>query len=136
MSDNDLIARIESSSVLRRARETLLSEVSFRADKSARLDPMTILMIISIAVQVIAFCKKRNSDEKICGWIRSARSLPRLRTIRLRRMVDKVWEQQCGDNPEECKNNAFFDALLDYGENATAEELQEIFRMAAELDAA
>lgn len=137
MSDADLIARIESSPVLRRARETLLNEVSFRADKSARLDPMTILMIISIVVQLISFCRQRNnSDAKITGWIRSARTLPRRRTIRLRRQVDTLWEQHCGDNTAAYENNAFFDALLDVGENATDEEIQEILRMAAELNAA
>lgn len=135
MNTEQLIARIESSVALRRARETLLNEVSFRADQSARFSPMLILMAISIIIQMIAICKERNTEERIVSWIKNARTLPRFRTRRLRRSLDELWEQHCGDNPEGCENNALFDAVLDLGETSTDTEIKEIMTMASEVAA-
>jgi hypothetical protein len=135
MSDNDLKLRVESSEVLRRARENLLSEVSFRADKSARFDPFTIIMLISIIVQIIAVCQKRRNPDGIIADIRNARTLPQFRTRRLRRKLDALWEECCGHNTEECASNALFDAVIEQSENATDEEINEIMRLAAEVDA-
>jgi hypothetical protein len=135
MADNDLIQRIESSEALRRARENLLSEVSFRADKSARFDPFTILMIISIIVQVIAICQKRRHPDGIISDIRNAKTLNKLKTRRLRRKLDTLWEECCGHSSEECESNALFDAVIEQSENATDEEINEIMRLAAEVDA-
>lgn len=135
MSDNDLIQRIESSEALRRARENLLSEISFRADKSARFDPFTILMIISIIVQVIAICQKRRHPDGIIADIRNAKTLNKLKTRRLRRKLDTLWEECCGNSAEECESNALFDAVIEQSENATDEEINEIMRLAAEVDA-
>ena len=131
MSTDPLIARIESSAALRRARETLLDEVAFRADPSARFSPMLILMAISIIVQMIAICKERNTEERIVNWIKNARTLPRFRTKLLRRRLDALWETQCGDSPEGHENNALFDAVLDLGETATDAEIKEIMTMAS-----
>jgi len=133
-TNDPLIARIESSQVLRRARESLLSELSFRADGLARFDPMLILMAISIIVQVIIACRNRNSDAKIVNWLRNARTLPRLRTIRLRRKLDALWQETCGK--PDCGKNVLFDALLDASENASDEELSEILQLAAQEGAA
>lgn len=136
MADADLIAKIESSPVLRQVSENLFSEVSFRAGKSARFAIITILTVISIVVQVIALCQKRNSRDAIVDWIKNARTLPRLRTIRLRRKLDALWQEHCGGDDEECKNNAFFAAVMDMSENATDEEINEILRLADETRAA
>jgi hypothetical protein len=89
-------------------------------------------MLLSFAIQVISFCRSLHADKKIISWIKSARTLPRWRTIRLRRKVDLLWGDFCGDDPESYKRNAFFDALLDLGENASDAEVEEIMRLAAE----
>jgi hypothetical protein len=136
MTDAELLQKIESSAVLRRASENLFSEVSFRAGKSARFAIITILTAISIVVQIIALCQKRNSKEAIVSWLKNARTLPRIRTIRLRRRLDALWQEHCGDDPEECGKNVLFAALLDTAENATDDEINEIMQLAAEVRAA
>jgi hypothetical protein len=95
---------------------------------------MLILMAISIIVQVIIACRNRNSDAKIVNWLRNARTLPRLRTIRLRRKLDALWQETCGK--PDCGKNVLFDALLDASENASDEELSEILQLAAQEGAA
>ena len=132
-TDKELIAAVESSDPLRRVREELLSEISFRAPGSAQFDPMLILMALSIIIQVIIACRKRNSDERITDWLRNARTLSRLRTIRLRRKLDALWQDYCeGQN---CDKNVLFDALLDVSENASDAEIAEIIQMAAQKGA-
>ncbi len=135
MSDTELIAKIESSSVLRQASENLFSEVSFRAGKSARFAIITILTAISIVVQIIALCQKRHERDKIVGWLKNARTLPRFRTARLRRRLDALWQEHCGDDPEECERNALFAAIMDVGENASDAEINELLRLADETQA-
>jgi hypothetical protein len=128
--DKELIAGVEGSATLRRVREELLNEISFRAPGSTQFDPMLILMAISIIVQVIIACRKRNSDEKIIDWLQNARTLPRLRTIRLRRKLDALWQDYCEE--QNCDKNVLFDALLDVSENASDAEIAEILQMAAQ----
>jgi uncharacterized membrane protein len=132
MTDKELQNRIESSEALRRARETLLSEVSFRAGASARFDPFTILMIISIIVQVISACQKRRNPDKIINDIRNARALSPMRTRRLRKKLDAMWETQCQGNSEECAENILYAALVDVAERADDAEIQEIMDLAAQ----
>jgi len=135
MTDSELQHRIESSEALRRARETLLSEVSFRAGASARFDPFTIIMIISIIVQIIAICQKRRHPDKIVNDIRNARTLPPMRTRRLRRKLTALWETQCGGSPADCSDDILFSALIDVAERADDAEIREIMELAAQQNA-
>lgn len=90
MNAEELQNRIESSPGLRRVKTDLVDEIAFRADDSTRFDPMTILMIISIIIQVISYCRKRNTDEAIIDAIRNAKTLPRRKTILLRRRLGEL----------------------------------------------
>ena len=136
MTNDELVKKIESSTVLRRASENLFSEVSFRAGKSSQLAIIVILTAISIVVQIIALCQKRNSNDSIVSWIKNARTLPRLRTIRLRRRLDALWQEHCGGDTEECDKNVLLEALLDTAENSTDEEINELIQLADEVRAA
>jgi hypothetical protein len=131
MPEQELLKQIESSEALRQAREKLLSEVSFRAGPSARFDPITIIMLISVIVQVLKYCRERRKPADIIADIRNARTLPRLRTRRLRRnlaeLSEKLFLQDSGTS-----SNLFFDAAVDAAESASDEEIAEIMRLAAE----
>jgi hypothetical protein len=130
MPEQELLKQIESSEALRQAREKLLSEVSFRAGPSARFDPITIIMLISVIVQVLKYCRERRKPADIISDIRNARTLPRLRTRRLRRnlaeLSEKLLLQDSGTS-----SNLFFDAAVDAAESASDEEIAEIMRLAA-----
>jgi hypothetical protein len=131
MTEQELHNRIESSQALRRAKETLSNEVSFRAGPSARFDPITIIMIISVIVQVLAYCRSRRTADLIIADIKNARALPRWRTRRLRQKLNKLWEEYC-NGEEECEDNAFLSSTLDFAETATDEEIHEVMALAAE----
>lgn len=131
MNDEELKNRVESSSGLRRVRAALCDEVAFRADGPARLDPITILTIISIVIQVITHCRNKNSDEDIVQAIRNAKTLPRRRLALLRRRLNNLPEDvyaSIGD-PQ-----PVYDTLLDMGENLSDDEIEELLRLSRECD--
>lgn len=129
MTDEELKGRIESSEGLRRVKDTLLDEVSFRADGSARLDPLTILTIISIVVQVITFCLKQNDPAVIADAVRNARTLPRRKTIRLRRWLKNL-SQDYGIESE--TTQPVYESVVDIAENMSDDEIAEIIQLAQE----
>lgn len=132
MTNDELYKRVESSPALRRARETLLSEVSFRAGASARLDPFTIIMLISVIIQVLKYCRERRKPEELIKDIQNARLLSRLRTRRLRQKLDALWEEHCAGSYEDCCDNPLLAATLDVAETATEEEIATLLELAAE----
>lgn len=132
-TDAELIKEIEESEQLKKLREEISDEISFRAPGLPKFAPMLILMAISIIVQVIIACRKKTSDEKIVGWLRTARTVPRWRVLTLRRRLDNLWQDYCDE--QNCDKNVLFDALLDKSENASDAEIAEIMRLATEKDA-
>jgi hypothetical protein len=127
MTEEELIQRVESSEELRRIKATLIDEVAFRADGLARLDPLTILTIISIIIQIVAYCRERNSDETIVSYIQNARTLPRRKMIRLRRRLNNLFiDRDMGlENAQ-----PIYDAIIDMAENADNAEINEIMCLA------
>lgn len=126
-----LLHRIESSQSLQRVREKLLSEVSFRAGASARFDPITIIMIISVIVQVLNYCRNKRNPEDIAADIRNARALPKFRTRRLRRKLNQLWERQCDGGLEDCSDNPILAATMDMAEELSDDEINELMTLAA-----
>jgi hypothetical protein len=133
MTDNELIEKIKTNPILSRTSENLFSEVTFRAGTSAQFAIITILTAISIVVQIISLCQQQHDDETLADWCRNARIMPRFRTARLRRRLNELWREQCGNDSEERGRNALFDAILDLGENVSDDELKEVFRLASEI---
>jgi len=63
----------------------------------AMLDPITILMIISIVLRVIRLCQERNHRPAadIAADLRDGSRVPPRRTIRLRRRLNILWREYC-----------------------------------------
>jgi hypothetical protein len=131
MTADDLKNRIESSTDLRRVRDALTDEVAFRAADSTRLDPITILTIISIVIQIVVHCREKNPDEEIVDLIRNSRTIPRRKTILLRR---KLREYARDNNISDDNVQNIYDAIMDMGENATDSEITEIMQISRECE--
>lgn len=132
MTNEELYKRIESSPALRRVREELLSEASFRAGASARFDPFTIIMLISVIVQILNYCRKRRHPDELVADIRNMRTLPRLRMRRLRQRLDALWADHCDGGYDDCRDNPLLAATLEVAENTTDEEIKELLTIAEE----
>lgn len=132
MSTEELNKRVESSPALRRAREALLSEASFRAGASARFDPFTIIALISLVIQILQYCRKRRHPDKLALDIRNVKTLSRFRTRRLRQKLDALWEEHCDGGYADCRDNPLLAAAYEVAENATDDEINELLKLAAE----
>jgi hypothetical protein len=132
MDAHDIQKRVEASPALRNLKDKLSEELSFRSDASVQFDPFTIIMIISICVQLFIYCKNRR-DEEIKQDVRDIRSLPPRRLIRLRRRANALWRNCCADQQYDSKQpNPILTALYEISETADDAALTELIAMARE----
>jgi hypothetical protein len=132
MTDSDLNAlreQITASPALRRFEEQLRLELSNRIGATgvspdvAMLDPITILMIISVVLQVIRLCRDRNRRPiaDIAADLRAGLLVPPQRTMRLRRRLNILWREYCQQhNLPPTELNLFLAAV--YAVSATVDD--------------
>lgn len=133
MTNDELAKRIESSPRLKKLQTRLLEEVSFRCDNSVQLDPVTIVMIISIIVQVIIHCRQSRQPEELVQDIRDVRNLSPRRLMRLRRRLNAAWHNCCADYQTSTGDvNPFLTAVYEIGENSDDETIMELIELAQE----
>jgi hypothetical protein len=95
MTTEELQQRIDASPALSALKRKLTDELVLQADNSFQFDPITIIMIISILVQVIIHCREQNSEEAIKQSMRELRTLPPRKLMRLRRRLNNLWRDHC-----------------------------------------
>ena len=133
MTQKELEARINASPKLRELRDRLLGEVQFRADASVGFDPVTIIMIISIVVQVIIHCRENRNKDELVQDIQDIRALPARRLIRLRRRLNTLWRHCCADQQSYTgEYNPMLTAVYEIGENSDVATIRELIDLAHE----
>lgn len=95
--------RVDASPRLKRVEEQLQQELLARMGSEGNtigLDPITILMIISVIIQVVQYCRTQNKRDNIAiaADLCTAPVLPPRRTIRLRRKMNALWHDYCVKN--------------------------------------
>lgn len=131
MTDKELENIIESSPKLRRLQTQLLQEVQFRVDDSVGFDPMTILMIISVMIQVVTYCRSKRSDEDIIADIQDIRTVPPRRLMRLRRKLNALWRNCCADrHTSNTDMNPLLTAVYEVAETTDVSTLKELIALA------
>lgn len=135
MTDDELQHRIESSAALKHAAGQLRDEVAFRADKSVEFDPMLILMLISIIVQVVSYCRTKQTSDEVRQNIRDLRALPVRRLLRLRRKLNTLWREKCRGSAAQ-PDNPLLAAVYELSETADDAAIDEILRLAENTGAA
>lgn len=77
------------------------------------IDPLTILFIISVVLQVISLCMKNRSQADVELDLRNAGLLPPRKLMRLKRRLNVLWTKHCAAHGiEPGKNNPFFAAAI------------------------
>lgn len=128
-----LADKIAASDRLSDLRDKLAGEIKFRADDAIALDPITIIMIISIIVQVVIHCREKRNDDAIIRDIQDLRSIPPRRLIRLRRRLNALWRECCADRQSRVGDkNPFLTAVYELAESADPAALQELLDLARE----
>jgi hypothetical protein len=132
----DLQQRINASPNLQKMeaqlQAELLAQMSGVDDNNIAIDPFTILMLISVAIQVVQFCRERNKRDSdlITADMKSGHQTPLRRTIRLRRELNKMWLEYCvKNNLPHTAFNPFLAAVYAVGpqlDDATAAEFVQL----------
>ena len=129
MTESDLQERIENSPALRKLRDQLQAEIGFRADRGAEFSPLLVVSIISIIVQIVIYCRKDKSAADIRDDMRQLRSLPPLRSWRLKRRLNRLWRDSCGGKNVQSEN-PLLDAVYELSDSADDEALDELLWLA------
>lgn len=136
MSEQELADRIKASPELSALCDDISKEITFHGDNNVQFDPITIIMIISIIVQVMIHCRNKRSDADIANSIREIRTMPPRQLMRLRRRMNKLWRERCGgENAAATAVNPLITALYEVAERADDATIQELFRLATETNA-
>lgn len=135
MNEGALADRIKASPALSALHDDIAKELAFHSENNVQFDPITIIMIISIVVQVIIHCRNKRSDEQIAQDIREIRTLPPRQLMRLRRRLNKLWREQCGGaNASPTAVNPLVTALYEVSERADDETINELFHLVREQE--
>lgn len=131
MDEGALADRIKASPALSALHDDIARELAFHSEHSVQFDPITIIMIISIVVQVIIHCRNKRSDEQIAQDIRDIRTLPPRQLMRLRRRLNRLWRDRCGGyDASPSATNPLITALYEVSERADDETINELLLLA------
>lgn len=133
MDINQLSERIDQSARLRKLRAKLTDEIQFRVDAASQFNPMLVVMIISIIVQIVIHCREKRSTDDVIQDIRDIRALPPRRLMRLRRRLNALWHNH-GESFQASSGdvNPLLTAVYEIGETSDTETLKELIDLADE----
>ena len=111
----------------------LQKELEFHSDGSCQIAVLIIIGIISLVIQIVVACRKdKTTQAELAGYLRDLRSLPKRKTIRLRRKLLALWRENestitaagpAGENP-------LLVALYKVSDELDNEDADEIIRVA------
>jgi hypothetical protein len=132
MTETELVRRIALSSKLTRLKEAVASDIHFRSPGSFQFDPMLILMLISIAIQAIAYCRQKHTDEALVIDLRNARAIKPIRMRQFKRRLQRFCNDTIYPKYGMQFDKAIYDSAVDLIENAEDAEIKEILQIARE----
>jgi hypothetical protein len=83
---------LENSSVLQTAANQLSAELAGRVNKY-KFDPLLIISIVGIIINVIIHCRDEKSDDDLYDTITDIEQIPPRKVMRLRRQLNKLWRE-------------------------------------------
>jgi hypothetical protein len=98
MDTNELQQRVDASAELSAFRDQLGAALAAKAENRYAFDPFTIIMIISVIIQVIQFCRAKRSPEEIAADMQNVRNLPPRKLMRFKRRSNVLWKQYCAQH--------------------------------------
>jgi hypothetical protein len=129
---DELVHAIHASPALQKLHDDLAAEVQFHAEPSVQFDPLTVITIFSVVVQVLIYCREKRSDDEIVNDIKTIRTVPPRKLMRLRRRLNSLWRDCCVDQQYDPRSpNPVMAALFELGEKADPEALQSLLAIAA-----
>lgn len=135
MDNAKLVKEIEQSQALLGLKNKLSDELDRQMGGVFQFDPFLIIAIISLIIQVIIFCKNRNNDEAaVLESFSKLRSLPPVRTIILRRRLNKLWTEKYAGARKPGGKNPFVAAIYNVSDSITASDARAMFALATKFE--
>jgi hypothetical protein len=125
MTPDDLQERIENSPALTALRNRLQDEIAFRAPQGYQFNPLLVISVISIVVQIVIHCREQRTASDVRLDMRDLRNLGPLQTARLRRQLNKLWRDHCPGDLIQLEN-PLLEAVYDLSDSADDESLDEL----------
>lgn len=92
-------------------------------------DPLTILFIISVVLQVINICLRDRTQADLELDMVNANVLPPRKLMRLKRRLNVLWAKHCeAHGLEQGKTNPFFSAVAQSVKRANRQEIASIIQ--------
>lgn len=131
MNTAELQNRVDSSAELSAVRDRVASALSVTSDNRYAFNPLLIIAVISLIIQVIQYCLANRSAEEIAADMKNVRSLPPRKLMRFKRRANVLWKQYCADNGmDPATPNPITSAVYSLGETASDPEICALISLA------
>ena len=120
--------KIDSSPGLKNFEKNLANCLMTQEEQNGYgIDPLTVLFVISVILQVINICLRTRSAADVELDIRNASMLPPRKLMRVKRRLNVLWAKHCQERGvEPGKTNPFFTAVLDVTRQAKQNDILDI----------
>lgn len=131
MTTADLQKRVESSAELSALCDQIRTSLNAKSDGRYSFDPLLIIAIISIIIQVIQYCRSKRNTDEIIEDMKNVSMLPPRRLMRFKRRSNVLWKKYCEDNGvDPATPNPIPDALYALGKDASSGAMHELVSLA------
>ncbi len=124
---------VDLSPILTKLKLKLQKELEFHSDGSYQIGVLIIIGIISLVIQIVVACRKdKTARAEMAGYLRDLRSLPKRKTIRLRRQLLILWHENKSTvtSVDSSSENPLLMALYKVSDELDNEDADEIIRVA------
>lgn len=130
ITEEALQKRVEESPALRELRDQLTSDMSDKLGGESQVAIVIIIAMISLAIQIMTYCKNKPKDE-VRRDVRNIRALRPRQLMRLKRRANKLWREYCEERglPTDGPNPVLA-SLYDIAEKGSDAALNELLDIA------
>ena len=128
---HDLQSRIEESAELRDLKDRINTGLTLSAGGLSTFDPILVIMVISLIVQVATFCYEWRSHEEIKEDLKNVKKLPPRKLMRFTRRANVLWRDYCKARQiDPGTRNPIFDAVYGLSSTLTDAEAEALLKLA------
>jgi len=131
MTNEEIQNQVESSAALSALRDRIANALAAQTENRYAFNPLLIVAIISVMVQVIQYCRENRSAEDIASDIKNVRSLRPRQLMRFKRRSNVLWKEYCAANGLDADTpNPIPDAVYALGDDADTAAVRELIALA------
>ena len=131
MNDQQVKKLIDTSPTLQGLSARLTEELA-AVDSSFSFDPLLIIAIIGIVINVLIHCRDDRTEEDIEFYMRRFRALPPRKLMRIRRRLNQLWINHYQVPTSARTQNTIVRAVYNVAANLNEKEIHAIIKAASQ----